>query len=128
MSLSSSTNDAPLCGGQKRLGGGAPSSPAMAAAGSSAALLDEVVAFRAAIRSVALGAIRKKKEDGVSLGSDAASKILTLCDELRDDIFPKFGVEILDGKVIEDVAVDGRSGKRGWRHCSPRGSTTMSKS
>ena len=116
MSLSLSTHD--------------PPSSAMVAAGSSTALLDEVVAFRAAVRSAALGAIREKKEDGVRVGSDAANKILKLCDELRDDILPKFGVEILDGKVIDkkNVVVDDRSGKRGWRHCSPRGSRTMSKS
>jgi hypothetical protein len=123
----SSIHDAPLCV-KERLEGGSPSTPSAAASGSSSStLLDEVVAFRAAVRSAALGAIRKKKEDGGSSGSDAANKILRLCDELRDDIFPKFGVEILDGKVVdkEDSVVDGSSSKRGWRHCSPRGSTTI---
>jgi cysteinyl-tRNA synthetase len=123
----SSIHDAPLCV-KERLEGGSPSTPSAVASGSSSStLLDEVVAFRAAVRSAALGAIRKKKEDGGSSGSDAANKILRLCDELRDDIFPKFGVEILDGKVVdkEDSVVDGSSSKRGWRHCSPRGSTTI---
>ena len=119
----SSIRDGPLRV-RERLGGGSPST---AASGGGTTLLDEVVAFRAAVRSAALGAIREKKDGGGSSGSDAANeKILRLCDGLRDEVFPKFGVEILDGRVVdkEDAVVDGSSGKRGWRHCSPRGSTT----
>lgn len=83
-------------------------------------LLDEAVAFRAAVRSTALNAIRQKEVGG---SVDALKDILGLCDELRDNIFPKFGVEILDGKIA--MKEDGDSGsKRGWRHCPPRGSTT----
>jgi hypothetical protein len=113
--------------GQLRLGG-APPSLATAAVGGSTTLLDEIVAFRASVRSAALGDLRKIKEEGGSSGSDVSNKILMLCDELRDDIFPKFGVEILDGKVIDKKGVDGSSGKQGWRHCSPRGLTTTKKS
>ena len=83
-------------------------------------LLDEAVVFRAAVRSIALNAIRHK-EDGGSI--DALKDILGLCDKLRDDIFPTFGVEILDSKI--SMKEDGdNSSKGGWRHCPPRGSTT----
>jgi len=90
-------------------------------------LLDEAVAFRAAVRSTALGAIRnnKKKKDDSDLDNSAALKeILGLCDELRDDTFPKLGVEILDGKVVANEKNGDEGGgddaNRGWRHCSPR--------
>ncbi|KAL7466496.1 hypothetical protein ACHAXS_006794 [Conticribra weissflogii] len=74
------------------------------------ALLDEIVDFRSAIRSSAIGGLRKK--DGIA----AAKEILGLCDEMRDSIFPSLGVEILDGKVNDD----GKNGGGGWRYCSPR--------
>jgi len=82
------------------------------------ALVDEAVAFRTAVRSAALSVMRKKKD-----GIDAAKEILQLCDEMRDDTFPRIGIEILDGKVVaagsteegEEVGAN-----RGWRHCSPR--------
>ncbi|KAL3808681.1 hypothetical protein ACHAXA_009234 [Cyclostephanos tholiformis] len=99
MSLSSLTHNSPLFG-QLRLGSEPPSSGMTAASGSTT-LLDEIVAFRAFVRSAALSDIRKRKEKDGSSGPDAANKILLLCDELRDDVFPKFGVEILDGKVID---------------------------
>mmetsp|Transcript_11183 Transcript_11183/g.23532 ORF Transcript_11183/g.23532 Transcript_11183/m.23532 type:complete len:718 (-) Transcript_11183:24-2177(-) len=74
------------------------------------ALLDEIVAFRSAVRSSAIGGLRKK--DGIA----AVKEILGLCDEMRDYVFPSLGVEILDGKVGDD----GRSGGGEWRYCSPR--------
>ena len=129
VSMSSSTHDAAPMLGQVRLEGAPPSSETVAVGGG-ATLLDEIVAFRASVRSAALAGLRKNKEEGGSSASDASKKILTLCDGLRDDVFPKFGVEILDGKVVdkEGIEVDGSSGKRGWRHCSPRGSTTANQS
>ena len=72
------------------------------------ALLDEIVAFRAAVRSTAISGIRKK--DGIA----ASKEILSLCDEMRDVTFPSLGVEILDGKV------EGGDVTGGWRHCSIR--------
>mmetsp|Transcript_8917 Transcript_8917/g.21645 ORF Transcript_8917/g.21645 Transcript_8917/m.21645 type:complete len:721 (+) Transcript_8917:62-2224(+) len=78
-----------------------------------ASLLDESVAFRAAVRSAALGVIRKKND-----GFDASGKILSLCDEMRDDTFPKLGIQILDNKVVHDENKEGVH--RGWTHCSPR--------
>ena len=94
--------------------------------GSNTVLIDEVVAFRSAVRSAALGVIRKKSEEGDSSGLDAAKKILFLCDDLRDDILPKFGLEVLDNKVsIEDES--NLASRRGWRHCSPRDSATTNK-
>lgn len=85
----------------------------------SPSILDETVAFRAAVRSTALNAIRRKEARG---NFDAIKDILGLCDELRDDIFPKYGFEIIDGKVaVKETGALGS--KRGWRHCPPRGST-----
>ena len=86
-----------------------------------AAMIDEVVAFRTAVRAAALSAIRKKKKDDAS-PIDAIKDILVLCDEMRDDSFPKLGVEILDGKVVasDDKDADGCDVIRGWRYCSPR--------
>ena len=78
------------------------------------ALVDETVAFRAAVRSAALKTIRKKTD-----GLDSAKDILNLCDKLRDDTFPKLGIEILDGKVVEKKD-DASDANRGWRYCSPR--------
>jgi len=75
--------------------------------------VDETVAFRASVRSAALSVLRKKTD-----GVDSAKDILGLCDKLRDDTFPKLGIEILDGKVVEKNDVDSDS-NRGWRHCSP---------
>ena len=101
----------------------------LSSAKNTASLLDEAVAFRAAVRSTALSAIQKnkktKKDDSSYLDNSAALKeILGLCDELRDDTFPKLGVEILDGKVKSDEeGVDDVN--RGWRHCSPRESKTV---
>ena len=34
----------------------------------------------------------------------AAKKVLWLCNELRDDVMPTFGVEVLDGKTGGDYA------------------------
>ncbi|KAL7486175.1 hypothetical protein ACHAW6_012825, partial [Cyclotella cf. meneghiniana] len=73
------------------------------------ALVDAVVAFRSAVRTAAINGIRNKD------GMPAAKDILHLCDELRDEIMPSLGVEILDGKA------DDREGDTGgWRNCSPR--------
>jgi hypothetical protein len=72
-----------------------------------AARIDEIVAFRAAVRLLAITGIRNKN------GMPAAKEVLRLCDELRDDVMPSFGVEVLDGKTGSDYA-------GGWRNCSPR--------
>lgn len=78
-------------------------------------ILDEAVAFRSAIRTVALGAVRKKND-----GLDAVKHILKLCDEMRDKTFPKIGIEILDGKVAAETGPSVGTINQGWRHCSPR--------
>lgn len=79
------------------------------ASSSNADLLDEIAAFRSAIRSASLNGIRSK--DTMA----AAKEVLGLCDELRDDILPSLGVELLDGKVAKGV-----DNNRAWRRCSPR--------
>ena len=71
--------------------------------------MDEVAAFRSAIREATLNGIRSK--DTMS----AAKDVLGLCDELRDDILPSLGVELVDGKVANEV-----DDNRAWRRCSPR--------
>ncbi|KAL7538638.1 hypothetical protein ACHAXR_008707 [Thalassiosira sp. AJA248-18] len=96
----------------------------VASSSNNTAVLDKAVAFRSAVRSAALNALRKKEKGGSS-PLDAAKEILGLCDEMRDDAFPKLGVEILDGKVVvEKDVVEGVNGSsandRGWRYCSPR--------
>jgi len=78
------------------------------ASSSNAALLDEIVAFRSAIRSATLNGLRSK--DTMA----AAKEVLKLCDELRDDILPSLGVELVDGKVANGV-----DNKRTWRWRSP---------
>jgi len=79
------------------------------ASSSNADLLDEIAAFRSAIRSATLNGIRSK--DTMA----AAKEVLGLCDELRDDILPSLGVELVDGKVANGV-----DSNRAWRRCSPR--------
>jgi cysteinyl-tRNA synthetase len=80
------------------------------------ALIDEIVAFRAAVRASAINGI--KNEDGAS----AAKEVLRLCDELRDGIMPSHGVEILDRKFNsgEDTTAAAAAAGGGWRSCSPR--------
>lgn len=90
------------------------------------ALIDETVAFRATVRSAALGAIRRKKKGASTEDLIASAKeTLGLCDELRDNTFPKLGIELLDGKVVDkkdrtDDVVGNSNTDRGWRYCSPR--------
>ena len=74
-------------------------------------LLDEISAFRSAIRSATLNGIRSKDT------LDAAKEVLELCDELRDDILPSLGVELVDNKVANRVD---DNDNRVWRLCSPR--------
>lgn len=76
---------------------------------SNTVLLDEIVVFRSAIRSATLNGMRTNDT------MNTAKEVLKLCDELRDDILPSLGVELVDGKVG-----DGEGNKRTWRHCSPR--------
>jgi len=80
-----------------------------ASSSNNADLLDEIAAFRSAIRSTSLNGIRSK--DTMA----AAKEILGLCDELRDDILPSLGVELVDGKAAKGV-----DHNRAWRRCSPR--------
>ena len=90
------------------------------------ALIDETVAFRATVRSAALGAIQRKKKGASTEDLIASAKeTLGLCDELRDNTFPKLGIELLDGKVVDkkdrtDDVVGNSNTDRGWRYCSPR--------
>ena len=76
------------------------------------ALIDEIVAFRTAVRSSAITGIRNKN------GTEAIKDILRMCDAFRDQVMPSMGVEILDGKT------QGESGAAGsWRSCAPKEDT-----
>lgn len=82
---------------------------------SDAALLDEIAAFRSAIRTTTINGMRSKDT------MNAAKEVLRLCDELRDDILPALGVELVDSKAVKSIeGGDDGGGKRGgWRRCSP---------
>ena len=82
---------------------------------SDAALLDEIAAFRSAIRATTINGMRSKDT------MNAAKEVLRLCDELRDNILPPLGVELVDGKAAESIeGSNDNGGKRGgWRRCSP---------
>ncbi|KAL7553224.1 hypothetical protein ACHAWF_016492 [Thalassiosira exigua] len=93
------------------------SSSGSSSATDGAALLDEVVAFRSAVRSAALGGLKKKKEGGAK-PDDVLRDVLGLCDRMRDEVLPHLGVEVSDGKAEASVGEHG--GGRGWRYCAPR--------
>lgn len=72
-------------------------------------LIDAMVAFCAAVRTSSIDGIRNK--DGMS----AVKEALRFCDELRDNIMPSLGVEILNCKAD---ASEGDTSS--WRNCSPK--------
>ena len=82
---------------------------------SDAALLDEIAAFRSAIRATTINGMRSKDT------MNAAKEVLRLCDELRDDVLPPLGVELVDGKAVESIEGNNDDGGKrgGWRRCSP---------
>lgn len=71
-------------------------------AGGEAAVIEELVRFRAAVRAAALDDVKSKK------GTDNAKSILLACDELRDAL-PKMGLEVMDKKGSDSA----------WRFCVP---------
>jgi len=78
--------------------------------GGERALLDELVAFRAAVRNVAVAGLGQNDRENTSM-----NKILELCDDRRDRIFPSLGVELVDGKIHQDEA-----NGSGWKYRLPR--------
>jgi cysteinyl-tRNA synthetase len=78
--------------------------------GGESALVEELVRFRSAVRQAAL------KDAQSKTASDNMKEILRICDQTRDTVFPAMGIELLDGKVLEDdeAAADN------WRFCLPR--------
>ena len=85
------------------------------------AVITELAKFRSAIRRAAIDDHKKKKDDGSSTTpTENMKKILSLCDEVRDDIFPTLGIEFLDGKGIEVVDHDGKVTIDNWRYCIPK--------
>ena len=80
------------------------------------ALIDEIVAFRTAIRSSAISGIRNND------GTEAIKNILRICDAFRDQVMPSMGIEILDGKTQGDSGAAGS-----WRSCAPKEHTADEK-
>eukprot|EP00934_Nitzschia_sp_Nitz4_P006701 Nitzschia sp. Nitz4//scaffold21_size171442//2009//3931//NITZ4_002136-RA/size171442-processed-gene-0.0-mRNA-1//1//CDS//3329542336//6691//frame0 len=72
---------------------------------SSSAVMDAIVKFRSDIRHAALEDVKSKE------ASEKVKQILQWCDELRDSVLPKLGVQLLDGKAAEEVD--------SWRPCLP---------
>lgn len=62
--------------------------------GGESALLDELVKFRATIRSIAINSMRDEAKV-----KDNLNAILRTCDDLRDCSLPSMGVELVDGAV-----------------------------
>ena len=73
--------------------------------GGERAILEELVEFRALVRSAALQDLKEKK------GTDNMAAIMRACDKLRDRL-PEFGVEVMDTKNNQDPQ---------WRFCVPKG-------
>jgi cysteinyl-tRNA synthetase len=90
------------------------SSPTSHVVGGERALLNQVASFRSAVRQAALAELTKHKGDE----SEHVRTILKLCDEVRDDTFPRLGVELHDGGV-NTTAAPGDEGSM-WRFCVPR--------
>lgn len=83
----SSTNACGISGGERRL-------------------IEEAVRFRSAVREIAL-----KNISGDA--SQSITKILSLCDEIRETTFPSIGLEVFDGKGSDDQGDL-------WKYCLPR--------
>jgi hypothetical protein len=84
--------------------------------GGERALLDELVRFRAAVRQAAIADLSNKttpNEDKAQ--NQSAQEIMRLCDDARDNIFPRIGVELLDGKVHSESGGD----QDMWKFCVP---------
>jgi len=73
-------------------------------AGGETAIIQELVRFRASVRTAALEDVKNKK------GSDSVKAILKACDELRDSL-PVVGIEVVDSKKEKDPS---------WRFCVPK--------
>jgi cysteinyl-tRNA synthetase len=82
--------------------------------GGERALLDELVRFRAAVRQAAIADLSSKTPNKDKAQHQAGQEIMRLCDDARDNIFPRIGVELLDGKVHSE------SGDQDmWKFCVP---------
>jgi cysteinyl-tRNA synthetase len=81
--------------------------------GGERALLDELVRFRAAVRQAAIADLSETTPNNKA-PHQSAQEIMRLCDDARDNIFPRIGVELLDGKVHSE------SGDQDmWKFCVP---------
>ena len=82
--------------------------------GGERALLDELVRFRAAVRQAAIADLSETKPNKDKANHHSAQEIMRLCDDARDNVFPRIGVELLDGKVHSE------SGDQNmWKFCVP---------
>jgi hypothetical protein len=87
------------------LGGIEHSAQSSQVIGGERAVIEAMVHFRSVVRQAALEDVRNNTSSG------NMKKILQLCDETRDSIFPKMGIQLLDGKREE--ADD-------WKICLPK--------
>jgi cysteinyl-tRNA synthetase len=89
------------------------------------AIINELAKFRSAVRRAAIDDHKKQKDVPVS---DNMKKVLELCDDVRDNIFPTLGIEFLDGKGIEIIDGNGNISVDNWRYCTPKQSNKPSSS
>ena len=83
------------------------------------ALLDEFVSFREAVRTVAVADLKERASTQGSRDTCVgAREILRLSDDLRDNVLPSIGVELIDAKVGEEASIESS-----WKFCLPRSST-----
>jgi len=83
-------------------------------AGGEGAVIDELWAFRAKLRELALSTI--KDSDRVS-EHELSKNVLSICDNVRDDVLPSIGIEMSD-----DTRGDAK-----WKFCLPRRPATADK-
>ena len=69
---------------------------------------------------------KKQQSQTSSAPSENMKRILSLCDELRDKVFPTLGIELIDGKGIETTDKDGNASIDNWRYCVPKSTFTDS--
>jgi cysteinyl-tRNA synthetase len=125
-------SDATCCAGlDDSSSGQSSSSSASNVVGGERALLDELVRFRTAVRQAAIADLKERPPSAGTPKTKAqhqsAHEIIRLCDDARDNIFPRLGVELLDGKVVHSDSSSGdsdqdstSSGESMWKFCVPR--------
>jgi len=71
-------------------------------------LIETLVQFRSAVRTAALQSLRGDTESSL----DKVKELLRLSDDMRDEILPEIGLQLVDNGDKE--------GRDGWQLCLPR--------